>query len=192
MSLSRGGQLMPKSLPSPDFLRTLLRYEPDTGNLFWRPRARDMFATETHQRRWNTKYAGKPALAVTDKDGYLYGTLRPYRNLRAHRVIWALVHGNWPKGQIDHINGVKDDNRIANLRDVTGFENQQNRRSHKPNLSGRVGVYYRPKRNQYQATINHDGKFHHLGCYEKFEDAVMAREEAERRLGFHKNHGRRI
>ena len=50
---------------------------------------------------------------------------KPYR---AHRVIWALVHGEWPEGQIDHINGVRDDNRLENLRVVT---NQDNQKKHK-------------------------------------------------------------
>ena len=49
------------------------------------------------------------------------------KNYQAHRVIWLITHGRWPAGDIDHINGIKTDNRLANLRDVSHKTNARNR-----------------------------------------------------------------
>lgn len=62
--------------------------------------------------------------------GYRYISFRG-RHYYAHRLAWLIVKGEWPKNHIDHINGVKDDNRIANLRDVSSAENHRNMKIHR-------------------------------------------------------------
>jgi hypothetical protein len=89
----------------------------------------------------------------------------------AHRVAWLLVHGEWPKGQIDHINGDIFDNRIENLRDVTPSQNQANRRNTKlgPRLRG-----VRIVGNRWKASIGKDNKYLHIGYYDTREQARAA------------------
>lgn len=72
---------------------------------------------------------GQPIKAKTS-DGYLCLSVKGKSHL-AHRIIWLLYYGAWPKDQIDHINGIKDDNRIENLRDVNNTLNQRNKRVHR-------------------------------------------------------------
>jgi len=99
-----------------------------------------------------------------DKCGYVCGG--KYRVLRInkvnyleHRLAWFYVHSQWPNGQIDHINGIKTDNRIENLRDVTARCNAQNiRKPHARNKSGFLGVHQRKSDGKWVAVINIDGK----------------------------------
>lgn len=114
-----------KPLPSPEVLRQLLRYEPDTGKLFWLHRAADLFPSKSAAKSWNARFAGAEALATDNGQGYLAGRING-RPLKAHRVVWAISYGEWPIGEIDHINGNPGDNRIANLRAVGRTENTRN------------------------------------------------------------------
>jgi hypothetical protein len=174
---------MTKDLPSIDELRKLLAYDPDTGDLKWLTR-RDVKAS------WNTRYAGHPALACVHEDGYRKG--RIHRKLfRAHRVAWALHHGRWPELDLDHINGNRSDNRIANLREVTRVENQRNMRLPSDNKSGVIGVYWNTARRKWVAEIRDaGGKKRHLGVFEDIEAAAAARRAAEQAAGYHENHGK--
>ena len=92
----------------------------------------------------------------------------------AHRVIWMLHHGSWPKNDIDHINGIRDDNRIENLREATRQENSLNRSLSKLNKSGVKGVYFMNSRNKWHAKIKLKGKTIHIGYFDKKEDAIEA------------------
>jgi hypothetical protein len=67
----------------------------------------------------------KPATTYPSKAGYLSVSFMGHM-WRAHRLAWRISHGHWPDHEIDHINGMKDDNRLANLRDVTHSENMRN------------------------------------------------------------------
>jgi HNH endonuclease len=118
-------------LPCPTVVRLLLSYEPLTGKLFWKPRATCFFADgkypkEREAKRWNSVWAGRPALDCDKGRGWLAGGIFA-RCCRAHRAAWVIVHGEWPKGEIDHINRVRSDNRLSNLRVVSHAENCQNR-----------------------------------------------------------------
>lgn len=100
---------MEKPLPTPELLRKLLRYEPDTGKLYWRERTPDMFedgrmTARQKCRVWNGKFVGREALKSVTSFGYKFGEINGCRH-RAHRVIWAISNGEWPTNQIDHING---------------------------------------------------------------------------------------
>jgi hypothetical protein len=85
--------------------------------------------------------------------------------------------GAWPKHQVDHINGMRRDNRWKNLRAATNAQNSRNRRPGSNNTSGRIGVY--AQRNRWCACIGIDGKTINLGCFSTFSAAVEAREKAE-------------
>lgn len=99
-----------ENIVTPERLRERLHYDPETG-LF-------------HRRLANGTLAGP---SKPDKEsGYVSVTV-DYQTFRAGRAAWAYVYGEWPDGLIDHINGDRSDNRIANLRVVTPWENSQNR-----------------------------------------------------------------
>jgi hypothetical protein len=102
----------------------------------------------------------------------------------AHRLAWLHYYGEWPKNQIDHINRVKTDNRIANLRDVTNAENHRNRPINSNNKSGHIGVSWAARTGRWQATITVAGKSIFLGQYDKLEDAIAARKAAEAEHGY--------
>lgn len=181
-----------KPLPTPDELRQLLRYEPETGKLFWRARTPEMFADGGHTAahvcaRWNSKFSGKEAFTACSRGypvGAIWGT-----NIQAHRAAWAIYHGEWPTHRIDHIDGNPGNNRIENLRDVTQAENMRNISRRSDNTSGATGVYWRKQRMKWGAYIKAD-KIIPLGSFKTFDEAVAARKEAEKALGYHSNHGR--
>ena len=185
---------MEKPLPTPELLRKLLRYEPDTGKLFWRERTPDLFSSGKHSaahrcNRWNSRYRGEEAFTANVGLGYLVGGIFD-RLHRAHRVIWAMETGAWPLEDIDHINGVRDDNRMINLRAVSRTENMRNAKMPKSNTSGTVGVLCHNPTGRWRAEIKVDGKALHLGLFDKKSDATAARKAAEVKYGFHPNHGR--
>jgi hypothetical protein len=169
-----------RDLPPTDQLRKMLRYESETGKLYWRN-------CESQSEKWNNRCAGKEALK-TDCRGYLYGKIngKPYY---AHRIIWKLVYGVSPR-EIDHINGIKFDNRLRNLRECSHAENHKNRPAGENNSSGCVGVHWRSDRQKWQARIFVDGKSRSLGLYENKDSAISARAQASKIHGYHRNHGR--
>ena len=110
-----------------------------------------------------------------------------------HRVIWCMFNGDIPDGhEIDHINHIRDDNRLENLRVVTKQGNKRNRSRNKSNTSGVIGVSRYNPRNKWQSQIKVDGKNIHLGFYDDFDEAVKVRKEAEVKYGFHSNHGKGV
>lgn len=170
-----------------DTLRQLLDVDPDTGILTWRHRPREYFLTEQHYKSWNANFPGKRALATLDAYGYFVGIILCKR-VRAHRIIWALVHGCWPN-EIDHINGIRNDNRLCNLRSVTHAENTKNTRMRNDNKSGFTGVFWDKRHNNWLAYIKVDQAHKHLGNFSNIEDAKIARRAAEIKYGYHPNHG---
>ena len=103
------------------------------------------------------------------------------KNLRVHRIIYFLTHGHCPK-YIDHINQIKDDNRIDNLRGCTQQENLRNRRIAKNNKSGYKGVCWNKQRNKWRAQIRINGKSIHLGyfgCPKEASEAYETRAKIE-------------
>lgn len=170
---------MGKELPEIADLRKHLAYNVATGEITWTG-DRPPWLT-----RGRAPEAGSRAFASLSDSGYLYGRAGG-RKIRAHRVCWALVHGYWPD-QIDHINGIRTDNRIANLRDVSNRENSRNRAARK----GRVtGIYWTPQKGKWRAAIYPNNRATYLGYFHCFGEAVKARKLASRAYGFHENHGR--
>ena len=171
-----------------ELLRKLLNYDPDTGVLTWKARPLSMFSTDSQGKRWNSRYAGKLAFTA-NADGYKLGKVFG-ASFRAHRVAWAIHHGEWPSGEIDHINRVKSDNRIANLRDVTKSENMRNTQLQKNNTSGHVGVCWCAQSRKWLASIRANSKQVHIGLFDNKADAINARMAASLSFGYHENHGR--
>ncbi len=149
-----------KPLPSQEVLRQLLRYEPETGKLFWRERSADQMKCSDPRgagwaaNQWNSRNAGKEAFTSTDPSGYRHGKISG-RLYQAHRVIWKLVYGVDPE-VIDHANRVTGDNRIENLRNCTVADNSRNypKRNNTSNYRGVSWV----KRDQAWAARISDGK----------------------------------
>lgn len=89
-----------------------------------------------------------------------------------HRVVWLINYGDWPSLELDHINGIRDDNRLSNLRLATRFQNMQNQPAHRGGRALHVGVKH--NRGRYIVTIQKDNKRHYLGCYATPDEAAQA------------------
>ncbi|WP_366871557.1 HNH endonuclease signature motif containing protein [uncultured Ruegeria sp.] len=181
-------------LPSPEVLRQLLDYNPGTGKLRWKHRGPEWFkdgrcTAQGEANKWNSIFAGKPALACLDNYGYPSGTLLNAR-VRAHRVVWAICNSYWPTMTIDHINGDRADNRISNLREVSQSDNCKNTKIPNDNTSGVVGVGWCNTRGKWIAQIGSLGVRKRLGYFDDKLEAIAVRRAAEKEMGFHPNHGR--
>ena len=171
-----------------DFVRSILHYDADTGQLTWKERPLDHFQHEAAAARWNGRYPGQ-RVGYRCNTGYLSVTIQGQK-LLCHRVIWLIVHGHWPADQIDHINGDPADNRLVNLRHVTPQKNQRNRKLSKASTSGVSGVTWCRTRKRWMVRIGASANPTYLGCFKDKDEAVAARKAGEAALGYHKNHGR--
>jgi hypothetical protein len=147
-------------------LQQLLRYCPETGHLYWVAKGKGKI---------------KKAPAGTLLHSGYRGVLINGRRFQAHRIAWVLHHGVWPLEQIDHINGDKTDNRIDNLREATNAQNGKNLPKSRRNKSGVVGVSFDIANRKWRASIKVNHKQINLGRFTRFEDAVVARKEAEQK-----------
>ncbi len=180
--------------PTIEQLHTLLSYDPSSGKLFWKERSEASYAGRqippaNSIRGWNTRYAGKEAFTADDSVGYLVGRIFGV-NYNSHRIAWALHHNKWPEGPIDHINGNRSDNRIENIRLVSPQENARNSKRAISNKSGTTGVTWRKRDRKWHAHISVARKHIYLGYFSNRDAAIEARKAAEKKLGFHPNHGR--
>ena len=178
-----------KKMPPREVLLQLLRYEPETGELFWKERPLELCAGEGACKRLNRLYAGKQALTSIRSTGYYSGSIlgHPYP---AHRVIWLMMTGT-VADEVDHINGNKLDNRWSNLRASSRRSNARNQGLHSRNTTGCSGV--RKTRNgKFRATISgDDSRTISLGTFASLEEAVTARRAAQSALGYSEGHGKR-
>jgi hypothetical protein len=106
-------------------------------------------------------------------DGYMRMIINN-KHYSCHRIAWLYVYGNFPKNQIDHINGIKDDNRICNLREATASQNAINKGLTKKNTSKLKGITYIKKSNKWQAQARLNNKSNYLGLFESKEKAYKA------------------
>jgi hypothetical protein len=170
---------------APSVLRELLRYDPDTGYLYWKPRDLSWFKDERSFRIWNTRYANKRAMYTKHDCGYLTGTLFG-KTVFVHRIILAMLNDRWPD-KVDHINGLRSDNTFKNLRDTDHLGNCRNSALRSDNKTGRVGLVKLKER--WGAEIRVKGKQIRLGIFDTKEEAAQARLAAEVKYQFHQNHG---
>lgn len=154
---------------------SILDYDPDTGEFTWKNRV-------GNTRRWNGRKAG-----YVEAQGYICIKLFS-RIYKIHRVAWLLTYGEWPEHEIDHINGLRSDNRIANLRDVTVQTNLRNATMSRKNTTGATGVYRYG--NTWRASIFINGRLKHLGSFTSLEEARRHRKAADAQFGYHPNHGK--
>lgn len=146
----------------------LICYNPETGVFTYKPRDGD--------NSFNAKIAGKHA-GRRRSDGYV--TVKLYgRHYQAARLAWACMKGEWPPGEVDHINGVPSDNRMENLRQATHQQNAMNRRRRSDNTSGYKGVSFNKQAGKWQATICISGRNCYLGLFASAEEAAAAYQAA--------------
>lgn len=134
----------------------LLRYE--NGRLFWRTQTKNM----------------KPDASADSAfgEGYL-SVSHGRKRMSSHRVVWLLLKGKWPHQSIDHINGIRSDNRIENLRLCTRSQNMQNL-TKVSSATGFKGVTFHKQTGKFQASIKIEGKFKYLGLFVFAKDAAKA------------------
>ena len=106
--------------------------------------------------------------------GYIRIVVNGKRHL-AHRLAWLYIYGYFPENDIDHKNGIKEDNRLSNLREASRSCNNQNQRVSSRNTSGYPGVYWHKTVKKWTASIRINSKNYHLGCHETPLDAGLAR-----------------
>lgn len=182
-----------KTLPEIDTFQQLFELNEAEGVLVWRLRG-DEFAAKYGWAKlavstWNTKFAGRPAGSPT-KFGYLRVAIDDQRYL-VHRIIWKMVHGNEPD-HIDRVDGCRSNNKRSNLRDVSALQNQRNRKLNSNSSSGVAGVHWCKKKRLWISRIGVGGSVKVLGSFSERDDAVRVRAAAERELGYHENHGRKV
>ena len=154
--------------------KEILRYERETGKLFW------LVSPSRKMKVGDEAGCFNPRGAVE--------IIYKGKQYRAHRIIWELVYGKPSEGTIDHIDGNPSNNRLENLRDVPHSENQRNKKLSKRNRSGVHGVRACPKFDGFWiVTIG----TRYVGYFNNLEKAVAARQIAEEIYDYHKNHGKR-
>lgn len=166
-----------------DQLKDQLHYSPETGIFTW---------IWVNEYTYNVKVGDVAGSITTGPDnvaGY-WRVMIKGKHHRAHRLAWLYMYGEFPKDQVDHINGIKDDNRIINLRAVDGLTNMKNKSKYKCNKSGFIGIGWHKRDKVWVSSIRVNTKLIHLGNFKKLSDAVKVRVEAEELHGFHINHGR--
>ncbi len=176
-----------EKLFTPEMVKRLITYNPETGKMIWNARPETMFAASgSHSAAhrcaiWNAKNAGRPALEIKMPQGYLQGGIGGHR-ICAHRVAWAIAKGEWPKQHIDHINGNRSDNRIENLRDVSPSTNLHNRPAQRNSQSGVKGVCWDKSKGMWLAQICVEKKNYRLGHFADIGEASNAYTAASQRL----------
>lgn len=170
---------MSHKLPDVDLLRSLLDYNPITGEGVWKVSISNRAPVGTTVK-----------VPQNIKNRYKRVTIKG-KTYAWHRVAYKIFHGELEDSLvIDHINGNQQDNSIKNLRLVERGDNQRNQVKRKNNTSGHMGVSFNKKHQKWETYITYENKLYKLGYYESIEKAIRVRKKFEKKFGFHINHGR--
>ena len=129
------------------------------------------------RRLQSGRWPGGVIAGSKDGSGY-YSTSFNGKTIRCHIIAWVIFYGRYPNGHIDHINKIKSDNRIANLREVTQAQNSRNQKIRTNNTSGFPGVSFDRLLSKWIAYITINYKKIHIGVFKQIEDAIEARKIA--------------
>jgi HNH endonuclease len=146
-----------------DILKKHLKYEPETGDFYW---------LTSHRLNKKGGLLRTPRKAGTNFEGYIRLRICG-ENIFAHNLAWFYIYGEWPKG-IDHINMVRDDNRITNLRLATRSQNGANRRKQSRNKSGFKGVHWKTRDRRWAACLRVNQKIVFYRLFKTKEAAYVA------------------
>lgn len=159
-----------------EYVRERLAYDPETGGFTWRQ--------PVLLRTGGVRVPAGSRAGTYEKKGYrsIQFWIDGRRvAIKEHRLAWLYVHGEWPVDQLDHINGDRADNRIANLRPATNSQNMANRKLNDNSKSGVKGVCFHRGTQRWRARLQYNGKRIHLGDFKEKEAAQIAYEAAAKR-----------
>jgi len=156
-------------------VKEFMMYNADTGAFTW---IKQTGSIQVGYIAGNVNYTGYRRLVIDGK----------YR--LAHRIAWLYTYGTFPESQIDHINGIRDDNRIDNLRAVNNSENSKNSKLRNDSTAGITGLSERRNGKSWRVYVQADGKLIGLGTHSDFFEACCIRKSAELEYNYHPNHGR--
>jgi hypothetical protein len=157
-------------------IKELLHYNPETGIFTWLERTPYMFeSSETRSQNskcniWNSRFAGKKAGNLSKTDQYIQISLFS-KNYRAHFLAYLYMTGKHLKKDIDHVNGIRNDNRWINLRPATRSQNLQNAKIPKNNTSGYKSICFDKAKGKWLVRGNLNGKQIFLGYFDNLQDA---------------------
>jgi len=154
-----------KKLPEKSYLLSRLKYDPETGKLYW-------LKFDRKNKSWNTKYSGKEAFTANNGTGYRHGSIDNV-NYLAHRIIYKIIYDDEPQ-EVDHINGDRSDNRIENLRYANKSTNQMNAKKRINCSSVYKGVHFFKRDSNWAVMCNRK----HIGYFKTEIEAAMAYKQA--------------
>ena len=164
-----------------EYLRECFDADFKAGVLVWRSRPQKHFRDARTCASWNARYAGAVA-GGPHKEGYVAVTvsLEGMRTvLLAHRILWCMKTGEWPKETIDHRDMDRTNNKFCNLREATYGEQNANRPAIRAGLKG---ASLDKRTGRYVAQITSDGTYRFLGRFDSEAEAHRAYVEAAERL----------
>jgi len=148
-------------------LKEILDYDSQTGIFVWKK-----YGNRTkHGKIAGTKHG----------DGYIRIGI-DYKLYLAHRLAWLFVYGYMPVELTDHINGIRNDNKISNLRECSSSQNSQNRQRRNDNKSGFKGISWHKPAKKWQVFIKLNGQSKYLGTFQDLSSAIEARKNAAIKL----------
>ena len=157
-------------------VRRILSYDPCTGVFRWNA-----------SLNWRIKI-GSLAGGINPVTGYLMIMIHG-KKYPGHRLAFLYMNGSFPPEDVDHVNGIREDNRWSNLREATRSENMMNTGIRSNNASGINGVSWSKYHGKWQVSIHSAGAQLHVGYFNNLEDAAKARKDMDRQFGYHSNHG---
>ena len=161
-----------------DLINKLFIYDCETGDV------KRLITTASRAKKGNV-------VGHVNNQGYLRVGIGK-KEYQLHRIAYALHYGSFPCGDIDHINGIRTDNRIINLRVVDNTENHRNEGLRKTNKSGEIGISIHKATGKIIVQVRGLSKKRYVGLYDNMKDAIAARDIAYKNAGFHPEHGNKI